>query len=132
MKDQTSIQNLITFIKNSHSPFHCCNYVSDKLTKAGFEKLSLAEPFQVRPGAKYIINAFDSTCFAVVIGEKISDIPTLRMITSHTDWPTFLIKPNPECKTESYGRLNTEPYGGMIYTSWLDRPLGIAGKICVK
>lgn len=54
------------------------------------------------------------------------------MITAHTDWPSFLIKPQPELTQGSYGKLNIEPYGGAVYTSWLDRPLGIAGKVCTK
>ena len=32
----------------------------------------------------------------------------------------------------NYIKLNVEKYGGMIYTSWLDKPLSVAGRIVVK
>ena len=55
------------------------------------------------------------------------------IIASHSDSPTFKIKPNPEIVIENnYIKLNVEKYGGMIYTSWLDKPLSVAGRIVVK
>lgn len=33
---------------------------------------------------------------------------------------------------EHYLRLNTEKYGGMILSTWLDRPLSVAGRLAVK
>lgn len=33
---------------------------------------------------------------------------------------------------ERYIRLNTEKYGGMILSTWMDRPLSVAGRIAVK
>ena len=52
------------------------------------------------------------------------------MAASHTDSPAFKIKPCPEITTEDvYVKLNTEKYGGMILSSWLDRPLSIAGRV---
>lgn len=133
--NNSSIQALTDLINHAHSPFHCCTFTMNELAKAGFTRLELTKPFQIKPGGRYYINVFDTTCIAFTIGNSVSctgEIPDFRMITSHTDWPTFLIKPNPEICSDQYGRLNAEPYGGAVYTSWLDRPLGIAGKVCLK
>lgn len=135
MKKQTSINDpLSDLIQAAHSPFHCCQYIMDNLVKEGFKVLSLSDTFKLAPGGKYVINVYDGTCIAFTIGKKVSKktIPHLRMITSHTDWPSFVVKPKPDLKTNTYVRLNTEPYGGAVYHTWIDRPLGIAGKICLK
>lgn len=129
------IHELSQLANHAHSPFHCCAYCMDKLKDAGFQELNLTAPFQLKAGGRYYINIYDTTCIAFTVGKEVSPangLPGFRMITSHTDWPTFLIKPNPEICSDGYCRLNVEPYGGAVYTSWLDRPLGIAGKVCVK
>lgn len=144
------IESLSQLITKAHSPYHCCAYCMEVLKKNGFEELSLSNPWKLSPGGKYFINVYGSTCIAFTLGfsvgkpssnsnaaplqnaDFLSEIPAFRMITSHTDWPAFLIKPQPEISSGNYGKLNVEPYGGSIYTSWLDRPLGIAGKVCTK
>lgn len=125
---------LAQLIKKAHSPYHCCLYCMEKLENAGFKELKLTEPFDIKPGGRYYINIYDSTCIAFTVGKDVTpgETPGLHMLTAHTDWPAFLIKPNPEISAGCYGRLNVEPYGGAVYASWLDRPLGIAGKVCLK
>ena len=55
------------------------------------------------------------------------------MIGSHSDSPSFRVKPNPEMEVEkTYLKLNTECYGGPILNTWLDRPLAIAGRVTLK
>lgn len=56
-----------------------------------------------------------------------------NIIASHSDSPAFKIKPNAEITVEnSYIKLNTEKYGGMIMSTWLDRPLSVAGRVVVR
>ena len=132
---RSAIDALFVLSQSAHSPFHCCKYCEDTLKKAGFLALPKNEPISLTPGGKYYIDLYDATCIAFTVGKKVSagkKLPKLRMITAHTDWPSFLIKPQPELTQGSYGKLNIEPYGGAVYTSWLDRPLGIAGKVCTK
>ena len=54
------------------------------------------------------------------------------MTASHCDSPCLKIKENPEIEDKHYVKLSTETYGGMIYSSWFDRPLAIAGRVTVK
>lgn len=149
--ENLSIDALTQLTTQAHSPFHCCSYCMEELKKNGFLELRPNMPFHLQPGKKYAINIYDTTCIAFTLGDKLETpseeasarsslksakkvpaVPQLRMITAHTDWPSFLIKPHPELLSDEYGRLNIEPYGGAVYGSWLDRPLGIAGKICTK
>lgn len=56
-----------------------------------------------------------------------------HMVATHSDSPTFKIKENPEIIVEDhYIKLNVEKYGGMILSTWLDRPLSVAGRIAVR
>lgn len=56
-----------------------------------------------------------------------------RIMASHSDSPCFKLKTKPEMRVEdAYVKLNVEKYGGMILSSWLDRPLGIAGRVITK
>ena len=55
------------------------------------------------------------------------------MVAAHSDSPSFKIKESPESTVENhYVRLNTEKYGGMILSTWLDRALSVAGRVAVK
>jgi len=133
-ENNTTMTRLSSLIEAAHSPFHCCAYLEEQLEKKGFSRLFLDRHFEIQKGGKYIIPAYDGTLIAFTIGQNISDtaLPRLRMITAHTDWPGFLIKPNPDLSTDGYLRLNTEPYGGAVYHTWIDRPLGIAGRVCTR
>ena len=52
------------------------------------------------------------------------------MEAAHTDWPCLKLKPSPEVSTSRYGKLNVEVYGSPILSTWMDRPLSLAGKVC--
>ena len=55
-----------------------------------------------------------------------------RIAAAHCDSPTFKIKENPEIKDGPYVRLNVEGYGGMIMSTWMDRPLSVAGRLITR
>jgi len=96
---RSAIDALSVLSQSAHSPFHCCKYCEDTLKKAGFLALPKNEPISLTPGGKYYIDLYDATCIAFTVGKKVSagkKLPKLRMITAHTDWPSFLIKPQPE------------------------------------
>jgi len=107
-------------------------YSMEALIEEGFEELALSETFELKRGGKYFINVFDTTLIAFVVGKDIKDLKDIRLLAAHTDSPAFSIKPNPQLKTGKYGKLNVEVYGGPILNTWLDRPLSVAGKVCVK
>ena len=95
---RSAIDALSVLSQSAHSPFHCCKYCEDTLKKAGFLALPKNEPISLTPGGKYYIDLYDATCIAFTVGKKVSagkKLPKLRMITAHTDWPSFLKKPQP-------------------------------------
>ena len=125
------------FVDKGVSPFHVVNEVKEMLKDEGFSELEMTKDFEIKKGGKYFIDVYDSSLIAFTVGKDFRNNKGIRIITSHTDFPCFKIKPNMIIKSEvcegiSYIKLNTEVYGGPILNTWLDRPLAIAGRIVLK
>ncbi len=126
-------KNLIDFIYDSPSSFHAVESTKEILDKNGFEELVLNQRWNLRVGGKYYVTKNLSAIVAFVVNSEGIERDGFRIIGSHSDSPTFSIKPNAEIEAEkSYLKLNTECYGGAILSTWLDRPLGIAGRVVLK
>lgn len=130
MNTANHIEGLFDFINASPSAFHAVNNISKKLLTAGFTALSEGEKWELNCGGKYFVTRNSSSIIAFVIPENLKS--TKFMITAaHSDSPSFKVKDIPEL-TGIYTRLNTERYGGMIFDSWFDRPLSVAGRVMVR
>lgn len=124
------IEEVMSLLGQSQSIFHVVKNIEDRFLEAGFIGLSEGKPFELEPGKKYFVKRNDSS----IIGFKIPKKPAkaYRITATHNDSPTFMIKPTPLVEKGGVTQLNTEPYGGFIYYSWLDRPLSFAGRLFVK
>lgn len=131
MKKQFA-ENLIDYIYDSPTAFNAVETSKDLLLKNGFNELKMNEKWKLKVGGKYFITKNSSSLTAFVINsDNMQD--GFRIIGSHSDSPTFRIKPNAEMTVEnSYLKLNTEGYGGAILSTWFDRPLAIAGRVVLK
>ncbi len=125
-------EQFYTFLDNSTSPFYVVKNSSEILDMAGFKCISFEETWSLEKGGSYYIKLYDTALFAFRVGESVSEDMILRIAAAHTDFPSFRIKPNPEMREKGYIRLNTESYGGMILSSWFDRPLSISGKVSLR
>ena len=132
MNTEQVLSSLSDLLSASVSPYHCILESCRQLEDAGFHALSLADTWDLQPDNGYFLPIFDSSLLAFTVGPDLTDRPSLRMEASHTDWPCLKLKPSPEVTTDRYGKLNVEVYGGPILNTWLDRPLSMAGKGCLK
>ncbi|WP_315169050.1 M18 family aminopeptidase [Metaclostridioides mangenotii] len=124
---------LIDFIYSSPTAFHAVASVKSMLDENGFKELQLNRKWSVKEGGKYYVTKNLSAIVAFSINSKNIEEEGFKIIGSHSDSPTFRIKPNAEMSVEnSYLKLNTEGYGGMILSTWLDRPLSIAGRVVLS
>ena len=124
-------KDLIRFIEKSPTAFQCVDTVAAMLEDAGFSMLSAGTPWTLEAGKGYYTTVNRSALIAFRM--PLVTPTAFRVTASHSDSPTFALKY--EYESESCGhymRLNTERYGGMILSSWLDRPLSLAGRIIVK
>lgn len=124
---------LLDFIYQSPTAFHAVDSAKNILNKEGFAELYLDKPWSINKGGKYYITKNLSSIIAFTVNSSKVEDEGFRIIGSHSDSPTFRIKPNPEMKVENtYLKLNTEGYGGAILNTWMDRPLGIAGRVVLN
>lgn len=125
----TKIQLLKDFLDAAHSVYHAASAIVWELEAAGYIPLSESACWELMPGGKYYLSRNGSSVIAFRIPECV---PAGFMLSaSHSDRPGFRVKENGEL-TGKYTRLAVEPYGGMIMSTWLDRPLSVAGRVSVQ
>jgi len=117
--------SLNDFIMDTPNAKRCVHNVAEVLKERGYIQLEENEYWK-KPSKDvkgiYVIRS--GTIIAVTLPEQLTGF--IGVLT-HSDSPHFKIKTNPEISTNGYVKLNTEPYGGSIYYSWLDKPLSICG-----
>lgn len=126
-------ENMLDFIYESPTQFNAVAVSVETLEKNGFEKLNPKENWKLEVGKKYYTTKNSSALVAFKVNSDEVEKEGFRIIGSHTDSPGFRIKPNAEMEScGAYLKLNTEGYGGMILSTWLDRPLAMAGRVFLR
>ena len=121
---------LIDFLNTSYTAFHAVENVKNKLLSQGFTQLWEGEKWKLEKGGKYFVTKNDSSVIAFKVPKN--EYVGFNIVASHSDSPTFKVKENAELEKAGFICLNTERYGGMIMSTWFDRPLSVAGRIIVK
>ena len=135
MNEQNLTEDLLEFIEQGPSAFHVIDNVKTELEENNYVELQESEEWDLTSGGKYYVVRNDASLIAWQMPEleEFHACPGYHITAAHSDSPAFLLKENPELKTEkAYIRLNTEKYGGMILSTWLDRPLSVAGRIVAE
>lgn len=119
------------FMNASPVNFFAVETIKKCLTEAGYKEWKAGEPCpEVKSGDKLFSTKNGSAIFAFHIGRKTLAEGGMRIISAHSDSPCFRVKPNAEIKCEGgLVKLNTELYGGAIMSTWMDRPLSLAGRV---
>ena len=125
----SEIKALQNFLDNSHSSYHAAANLAAMLTEAGYTRLSEKEEWDLVPGGKYFLVRGGTAVMAFRIPE--GEVTGFMMSAAHSDRPTFKVKENAET-VGAYTKLLVERYGGMLISTWLDRPLSIAGRAVVE
>lgn len=129
--NKQTAEELLKFLDKSVSVFHAIDTVKSNLLDAGFEELKEENKWSIQKDGKYFVVRNDSSIIAMHIPTR--NPKGFHIVATHGDFPCFKLKEKPEMGVdEKYIKLNTEPYGGMIMSTWMDRPLSIAGRIAVE
>ena len=129
---QKNAEKLLDFINRSPSCFHVIDNMKQELAAAGFLELKEGDAWQLTAGGAYYVTRNDSAVIAFRVPAS-GRVQGYQIVASHSDSPVFKVKESPEVEAEGcYVKLNVEKYGGMILSTWLDRPLSAAGRILVR
>ena len=123
------IKSLRAFLDAAHSVYHANGILRTALEEDGYHPLPEQEDWNILPGGKYYVSRGGAALAAFRVPETQ---PTgFQMSASHCDRPCFKVKENFELNG-TYLRMAVERYGGQILSTWMDRPLSIAGRVTVE
>ena len=122
-------RGLCEFIDASPSPFHVCATVADRLRAAGYTELDETERWDnAAAGRFFTVRAGSLIAWQSGITPNPTPMP-FRIIGAHTDSPNLRVKQHPDRIETMWRLVRLQPYGGAWLNSWLDRDLGLCGRI---
>lgn len=122
------IADLLSFIAASPSPYHAVSTAAARLEAAGYTRFALADRWPDTAG-RHVVQVGG----ALVAWDRSVGDPTrgFRLIGAHTDSPNLRVKPNPDRSRLGWQQVAVEVYGGALWNSWLDRDLGLSGRVAI-
>jgi aspartyl aminopeptidase len=122
--DDLALADLTAYLNASPTPYQAVVSAVRRLREAGFVEQVETEPWSGGPGGRYLVR--DGTLLAW--WQRDGRAP-LRIFAAHTDSPTLKVKPHPDAGSAGWKQVAVEVYGGALWNSWLDRDLGLAGRL---
>jgi aspartyl aminopeptidase len=122
--------DLLRYLEASPTPYHAVASAITRLTAAGFRALDEGQRWGTLTPGRYYVPRGDSALCAFVVPEK--GAAAVRIVGAHTDSPNLRLKPLPEYTKVGYIQLGVEVYGGALLNSWLDRDLGLSGRVILR
>ena len=123
-------RDLIAYVTASPTSFHAAAEGAARLVDAGFVAVDERETFDGTPGAYVLVR--DGALLAWRIPAGAGPQTPYRVVGAHTDSPGFVLKPRPDIGSAGWQQLGMEIYGGPLLNSWLDRELGLAGRVILS
>ncbi|SNW20096.1 putative aminopeptidase 2 [Mycolicibacterium thermoresistibile] len=123
-----SAEGLCEFIDASPSPYHVCATVADRLRAAGFVELLERDPWPGAAGDYFTVRAGSLIAWRTTADTGAG----FRIVGAHTDSPNLRVKEHPDRFVAGWRVVALQPYGGVWLNSWLDRDLGLSGRLSVR
>ncbi|BBZ24545.1 M18 family aminopeptidase [Mycolicibacter hiberniae] len=120
---------LCEFIDASPSPFHVCASVAERLRAAGYTEVAETDRWPALPGRYFTVRAGSLIAWD---GAATDPGAPFRVVGAHTDSPNLRVKQRPDREVAGWHLVALEPYGGAWLNSWLDRDLGVSGRLSVR
>ncbi|MGI9623260.1 MAG: M18 family aminopeptidase [Acidimicrobiales bacterium] len=125
---QTTALAMTEFIDGAPSPFHAVQQVARRLESAGYREVAERDEWSGDTQQGFFRRG------GSLVAWQLGNDPEAgyRIVGAHTDSPNLRVKPNPDTSSAGFVRLGVEVYGGVLLNSWLDRDLGLSGRVAVE
>ncbi len=120
----------MSFVSESPTSFHAVASAAKRLERAGFTQVREDEAWDAQPGGRYLISS--GALIAWHVPENAGPATGFRIIGAHTDSPTLRVKPIPDTGASGWRQVAVEVYGGVPRDTWLDRDLGVSGRLITR
>jgi aspartyl aminopeptidase len=124
--------DLRAFVDASPSSFHAVAEMVRRLSDGGFRALDERDRWALAPGDRCYVVRDGGSVIAFRVGTAPLPDAGIRMVGTHTDSPTFKVRPRSDVRRGAYRLVGVEPYGGLLAHTWLDRELTVAGRLAVR
>lgn len=128
--DRTHTDDLAAFLSASPSQYHAVASAAERLEKAGFRQVSETDAWDGEAGGRYVLRGGAIIGWYVPVGAR-PETP-FRIVGAHTDSTNLRVKPVPDTSSYGWRQLAVEIYGGALLNTWLDRDLGLSGRIVLR
>jgi len=128
--DRGHTDDLMSFLAASPTPYHAVATAAERLEKAGFRQVAETDAWEGTSGGKYVLRG--GAIIAWYVPEGAEPHTPFRIIGAHTDSPNLRVKPLPDTGAHGWRQVAVEIYGGPLLNSWLDRDLGLAGRLSLR
>ena len=126
------VEDLLSFIDVSPTPYHAVAESVRRLQDAGFSRLFEDELWDLAPGQKGYGVRHEGSLFAFSVGVVSPIEGGFRVVGAHTDSPNLRVKPIADTDVHGYRQIAVETYGGVLLHTWLDRDLSLAGRVSLR
>ncbi|NSC22801.1 M18 family aminopeptidase [Streptomyces albus subsp. chlorinus] len=128
--DRGHTDGLMSFLAASPSPYHAVANAAARLAEAGFRQVAETEAWDASTGGKYVVRG--GALIAWYVPEGATPATPFRIVGAHTDSPNLRVKPVPDTGAHGWRQVAVEIYGGTLLNTWLDRDLGISGRLTLR
>ncbi|MEU6735426.1 M18 family aminopeptidase [Streptomyces physcomitrii] len=128
--DRGHTDDLMSFLATSPTPYHAVANAAERLEKAGFRQVAETDAWEGGTGGRYVLRG--GALIAWFVPEGAEPHTPFRIVGAHTDSPNLRIKPLPDTSAHGWRQVAVEVYGGPLLNSWLDRDLGLAGRLSLR
>ena len=128
--DRGHTDDLMSFLAASPTQYHAVANAAERLEKAGFRQVAETDAWEGTTGGKYVLRGGAIVAWYVPQGAEPNT--PFRIVGAHTDSPNLRVKPRPDSGAHGWRQIAVEIYGGPLLNSWLDRDLGLAGRLSLR
>ncbi|AQA12964.1 M18 family aminopeptidase [Streptomyces samsunensis] len=128
--DRGHTDDLMSFLRASPSPYHAVASAAERLEKAGFRRIEETAPWDGTAGGRFVLRG--GAIIAWYVPEGAEPATPYRIVGAHTDSPNLRVKPIPDTGAHGWRQIAVEVYGGALLNTWLDRDLGLSGRITLR